>query len=216
MSTWFACDQSRARGTKLKLENVNEADAKIVDTSKSLDKGNISNCVAEWVDSKSESFVCLALKPSPQKCQLKEKKYTFDWTMCDHIFDALLKNDYIRLFDHYAMPSFPDLKEQIYCEWHNSFDHCTSDCNIFCQRIQSTINEGRLQFATPRKSHAKYDRFDKRNQSRWSSMKKYSAQSGGSSTRKQIWVLKSRGQEKGLAAGARVSVQKASVSDKGY
>uniref|UniRef100_A0A0E0INN8 Uncharacterized protein n=1 Tax=Oryza nivara TaxID=4536 RepID=A0A0E0INN8_ORYNI len=80
-----------------------------------------------------------------------------------------------------------------------------SECfsNISNQRIQSAINEGRLQFATPRKSHAKYDRFDKRNQSRWSSMKKYSAQSGGSSTRKQIWVLKSRGQEKGLAAGAR-------------
>ncbi|EEE70280.1 hypothetical protein OsJ_30435 [Oryza sativa Japonica Group] len=80
-----------------------------------------------------------------------------------------------------------------------------SECfsNISNQRIQSTINEGRLQFATPRKSHAKDDRFDKRNQSRWSSMKKSSAQSGGSSTRKQIWVLKSRGQEKGLAAGAR-------------
>uniref|UniRef100_A0A0D3HAC2 DUF3741 domain-containing protein n=1 Tax=Oryza barthii TaxID=65489 RepID=A0A0D3HAC2_9ORYZ len=33
-----------------------------------------------------------------------------------------------------------------------------------------------------------------------------SNQSGGSSTRKQIWVLKSRGQEKGLAAGARTKV----------
>nr|BAD46617.1 hypothetical protein [Oryza sativa Japonica Group]BAD54674.1 hypothetical protein [Oryza sativa Japonica Group] len=55
-----------------------------------------------------------------------------------------------------------------------------SECfsNISNQRIQSTINEGRLQFATPRKSHAKDDRFDKRNQSRWSSMKKSSAQSG--------------------------------------
>uniref|UniRef100_A0A0D3G5I2 Uncharacterized protein n=1 Tax=Oryza barthii TaxID=65489 RepID=A0A0D3G5I2_9ORYZ len=38
-----------------------------------------------------------------------------------------------------------------------------------------------------------------------------SDQVGGSSIRKQIWVPKSRGQEKGLATGARVGVQKASV-----
>uniref|UniRef100_A0A0E0FC16 Uncharacterized protein n=1 Tax=Oryza meridionalis TaxID=40149 RepID=A0A0E0FC16_9ORYZ len=41
-----------------------------------------------------------------------------------------------------------------------------------------------------------------------------SAQTRGSSPRKQIWVLKSRGQEKGLAAGACVSVQKASAQKK--
>ena len=41
MSTWFACDQSRARGTKLKLEDINDAGANIVDNSKSLDKGEI-------------------------------------------------------------------------------------------------------------------------------------------------------------------------------
>jgi hypothetical protein len=69
MSAWFAYDQSRARGTKLKLENINEVDATIVDSSKSSDMGNLSNCVAEWVDSKSEPFVCLALKLPTQKCQ---------------------------------------------------------------------------------------------------------------------------------------------------
>ncbi len=83
------------------------------------------------------------------------------------------------------MPSLPDLEERIHCKWHNSFDHCTSDCNIFRQKIQSAIDEGRLHFATPRKSYAKDDRFDKRNRSRWS-RKKSSAQAGGSSTRKQI------------------------------
>jgi hypothetical protein len=112
----------------------------------------------------------------------------------------LLKNDYIKLHDHYVMPSLPDLKEQIYCKWHNSFDHCTSDYNIFRQKIQSANNEGRLHFATPRKSYAKDNRFDKRNRSRWSSRQKSSAWVGGSSIRKQIWVLKSRGQDMGLAA----------------
>ena len=45
----------------------------------------------EWIDVKSNPFVCLALKPTPQKNQLKKSKYTFDFTFCDHVFDILLK-----------------------------------------------------------------------------------------------------------------------------
>jgi hypothetical protein len=135
--------------------------------------------------------------------------------MCDHIFDALLENNYIKLLGHHVTPSLQDLKERIYCKRHNSFDHCTRDFNIFCQKKQSAINEGRLHFATPRKSHTKDNSFDKRNRSRWSSRKKSSAQAGGSS-RKQIWVPKSRGQEKVLATGKCESVQKASVQKKDY
>uniref|UniRef100_A0A0E0L9Q4 Uncharacterized protein n=1 Tax=Oryza punctata TaxID=4537 RepID=A0A0E0L9Q4_ORYPU len=68
-----------------------------------------------------------------------------------------------------------------------------------------------LQHTRSGKSRAKDDRFDKRNQSRCFSRKKSLAQVEGSSTKKQIWVPKSRGQEKNLAVGARVNVQKASV-----
>lgn len=43
-----------SRGVQaLQLKNI-EADANIMDRSKSLDKRNIGNCVAEWVDSKSD------------------------------------------------------------------------------------------------------------------------------------------------------------------
>jgi hypothetical protein len=122
----------------------------------------------------------------------------------------LLKNGYIKLL---VMPSLQDLKERVYCKWHNSFDHCTSDCNTFRHKIQSAINEGQLNFATPVMSHAKDDRFGKTNRSRWPN-KKSLAQTRGSSIRKQIWVPKSRGQEKGLVAGVHVSVQKASVKKK--
>ena len=34
----------------------------------------------------------------------------------------------------------------LYCKWHNSFSRTTNDCNVFCQRIQSSVNEGRLSF----------------------------------------------------------------------
>jgi hypothetical protein len=47
----------------------------------------------------------------------------------------------------YQHPSPPDLGDQKYCKWHNSFNHNTSDCNIFSQFIQSAIDFGRLRFA---------------------------------------------------------------------
>jgi hypothetical protein len=103
--------------------------------------------VAEWIGIKSEPFVCLALKPIPQKNRLKKSKYTFDFTFCDHVFDILLKNNFIRIIDHNVLPSIQNIEELTYCKWHNSSDHNTSNCNIFCRVIQSTIDKGRLRFS---------------------------------------------------------------------
>jgi hypothetical protein len=118
------------------------------DTSSKL-KLPISNCkgVAQWIDNKSDPFVCLALKPTPQKNRLKKSKYTFDFTFCDHVFDILLKNNFIRIIDHNVLPSIQNLEELTYCKWHNSSDHNTCDCNMFCRVIQSAIDKGRLKFS---------------------------------------------------------------------
>jgi hypothetical protein len=92
-----------------------------------------SNCksVADWIDVKSNLFVCLVLKPTPQKNRLKKSKYTFDFTFFDHVFDILLKNNFIRTIDHNALPSVKNLEELTYCKWHDSSDHNTSNCNVF-------------------------------------------------------------------------------------
>jgi hypothetical protein len=92
-----------------------------------------SNCkgVVEWIDNKTDPFVCLALKPTPQKNRLKKSKYTFDFTFYDHVFDILPNNNFIRIIDHNALPFIRNLEELTYCKWHNSFDHNTSNCNIF-------------------------------------------------------------------------------------
>ena len=112
-------------------------------------KLHVSNCkgVAEWIDNKSNPFICLALKPTPQKNWLKKSKYTFDFTFCDHIFDIILKNNFIRIIDHNALPSIQNLEELTYCKWHDSFDHNTCNCNIFCRVIQSVIDKRRLRFS---------------------------------------------------------------------
>jgi hypothetical protein len=88
--------------------------------SKSSCKG-----VAEWIDVKSDPFVCLALKSTPQKNRLKKSKYTFDFTFYDHVFDILHKNNFIRIIDHNALPSIQNLEELTYYKWHNSSYHNT-------------------------------------------------------------------------------------------
>ena len=103
----------------------------------------VSNCkgMAEWIDNKFDPFVCLALKPTPQKNRLKKSKCTFDFTFCDHDFDILLKNNFIRIIDHNALPFVKNLEELTYCKWHNSSNHNTSDCNVFHRVIQSAIDK---------------------------------------------------------------------------
>jgi hypothetical protein len=102
-----------------------------------------SNCksVAEWIDVKSDPFIYLALKPT-QKNQLRKSKYTFDFTFCDHVFDILLKNNFIRIIDHNALPSIQNLEELTYSKWHNSSNHSTSNCNVLGRVIQSAIDNG--------------------------------------------------------------------------
>jgi hypothetical protein len=98
--------------------------------------------VAKWIDTESDLFVCLALEPTPQKNSLRKSKYIFDFAFYDHVFDILLKNNFIRIINHNALPSIQNLKELTYCKWHNSSDHNTSNCNVFHQVIQSAIDKG--------------------------------------------------------------------------
>ena len=139
MSRLFACDY-----LNLKLENIPNANAKMISSSKALGKRETSKCIAEWIDEKFKSFVCSALKPSPQKNWLKKAKYTFDLTMCGHILDVLLGNNFIRIIDHQVVLS-PHNQEHTHCMWRNSFD--TSNCNVLRQVIQSVIDEERLRLS---------------------------------------------------------------------
>ena len=78
-------------------------------------------------------------------------KYTFDFTFCDNVFDILLQNNFIRIIDHKALPSPQKLEELTYCKWHNSFNHNTSNCNMFSRVVQSAIDKGQLKFSKAQK-----------------------------------------------------------------
>jgi hypothetical protein len=150
LSIWCAYGYSRLKSKKQKSRAIVKSDANTVMNSRASGMRSAKKGKAKWVDEKFESFVCLALKPSPQKHWLEKIKYTFDFTLCDNLFHILLENNFIKLFDHKVSLSPPELEDQKYCKWHNSFNHNTSDCNIIHQFIQSTIDIGRLRFAQTR------------------------------------------------------------------
>jgi hypothetical protein len=93
--------------------------------------------------SKEKSYSCSSLKPT-SKAQQEEIKFTFDVSKCDRIFDELLKSGNIKLT--HPIPPLEELKRRAYCNFHNSFSHAISDCNVFRRHIQSAINEGCLTF----------------------------------------------------------------------
>ena len=145
-STWFTCGHSGIKNKKPKPKSIVKSDDDIVISSKVSDVRSTKKGIAEWINEKSEPFVCSALKPSPQKRRLEKIKYTFDLTLCDDLFDILLEKNFIKPFGHKVLLSSLDAKERDYCKLHNSFDHSIQNCNMFRQIIQSGINSGRLKF----------------------------------------------------------------------
>jgi hypothetical protein len=115
--------------------------------SESSDDEEADMCIVEWSwGSKSKPFICSSLKPD-FKSRQHEIHYTFDVAKCDSIFDNLLQEKQIKLPNGHIIPSPEQLKNHAYCKWHNSYSDATNNWNVFCQQVQSTINEGRLKFA---------------------------------------------------------------------
>ena len=130
------------RNQKPRSNSFAEADANILTYSKPSEKECKRQFIAEWGDAKPEPFGCLVPKPFSQQDRLKNKKCTFSLSMCDHIFDLLLRIYYIRILDHNVEPS---LQGRMYCKLHDSFEHSIENCNMFHQIVQSAIDKGRLK-----------------------------------------------------------------------
>ena len=79
------------------------------------------------------------------------KKYGFDITKADKIFDLLLSEGQIKPKPYHKIPTNQVLKNIKYCKWHNATSHDTNECKMFHQQIQSAIEQGRLKFEAPKK-----------------------------------------------------------------
>ncbi|RYQ96715.1 hypothetical protein Ahy_B08g092568 [Arachis hypogaea] len=101
---------------------------------------------------KGPPYVCSLLKKlsSNEKSnhsKLKSgKKYSFDISKFDQIFDVLLKDKQLILPEGRTLLSVKDLKGKPYCKFHQATSHSTNSCVCFRDLIQEAIMEGRLKF----------------------------------------------------------------------
>jgi hypothetical protein len=114
-----------------------------VDYSDLEDEDNMIGLV-EWVKGE-KTMSCPFGKKEPEK-------FGFDITKADKIFDLLLQQGQIKLFQFHTIPSTEELKRMKYCKWQNAMSHDTNDSKIFRQQTQSAIEQGRLTFETPTKA----------------------------------------------------------------
>jgi hypothetical protein len=94
----------------------------------------------DWVWKHSEYI------PSTKNKSIEEeKKFNFDITKADKIFDYLLEKGQIKLTGNHRIPSAEELKKKRYRKYHNSNTHNTNDCKVFKDIIQQAINKGKIR-----------------------------------------------------------------------
>ena len=123
-----------------KVGNVGyESNPELVDDS---DEEVESHEVAavDWVWKYSE-YIPWAKNKSTEE---EKKKFNFDITKADKIFDYLLEKGQIKLTGNHRIPSVEELKNKRYCKYHNSNTHSTNDCKVFRDIIQQAINKGKI------------------------------------------------------------------------
>jgi hypothetical protein len=115
-------------------------------------------CIAEWVEKHGDKPIsCSFLKHN--RGQREERRYTFDISKCDCLFDLLLRGEVIRLTEAHVIPNADILAKKTYCSWHDSYTRTTNECNYFWRHVQSAINDGRLTLGDEGKMKLNTDPF---------------------------------------------------------
>ncbi|CAL1358950.1 unnamed protein product [Linum trigynum] len=113
--------------------------------------------LAEIVQGKP--YVCASLAKvdneqlvgKPNRAPVQHRKFSFDVSKLDLIFDQLYKDGQIKLSGGHSIPPPEKLKGKRYCKWHNSMSHATNSCVVFRNVLQDAIHKGRIRFPDPKK-----------------------------------------------------------------
>ncbi|CAN0925458.1 hypothetical protein LINGRAHAP2_LOCUS34772 [Linum grandiflorum] len=104
-------------------------------------------------------YVCASLakvEPEPQggkpnRAPIQPRKYSFDISKADLIFDQLYKDGQVKLTGGHNIPPPEKLKGKKYYKWHNSMSHSTDHCVVFRNVLQDAIEKGLVKFPEPKK-----------------------------------------------------------------
>jgi hypothetical protein len=105
-----------------KVGNVGyESNSELVDDSdEEVESDEIA--VVDWVWKYSE-YIPWAKNKSTEE---ERKKFNFDITKADKIFEYLLEKGQIKVTGNHRIPSAEELKKKRYCKYHNSNTHNTN------------------------------------------------------------------------------------------
>ncbi|XP_057723718.1 uncharacterized protein LOC130939646 [Arachis stenosperma] len=124
----------------LKCEN-----GEIIDDYLIRFKNARSRCYVTLPESEIVKIATMCEKSNDSKLK-SGKKYSFDISKSDQIFDVLLKDKQLVLSEGRTLLSIKDLKGKPYCKFHQATSHSTNNCVRFRDLIQKAIMEGRLKF----------------------------------------------------------------------
>ena len=77
---------------------------------------------------------------------LSLRKYTFDVTKAEIIFDQLKFDRMVTLPPGHKIPTKDEMKGKEYCKYHNSWGHNTNNCIVFRNDIQDRLDKGEFKF----------------------------------------------------------------------
>lgn len=136
----LACESRSKKTSESTVHNMHLVDHN--DSSSDDESKDMYVAKLVWLGkTKPAAFSSLQLV---QKNRQEEVNFTFNVAKYHKIFDELLKTRNIKII--HTIPTLDELKICAYCKWHNSFSHDTNDFNAFHRHVQSTINEGLLNF----------------------------------------------------------------------
>uniref|UniRef100_A0A151UIQ1 RNase H type-1 domain-containing protein n=1 Tax=Cajanus cajan TaxID=3821 RepID=A0A151UIQ1_CAJCA len=92
------------------------------------------------------TYQCQMLKPGDNMEGSSTKRYSFDVTKADKIFDILLNDKQISLPENHKIPPFEQRKGKKFCKYHNMYGHWTNNYVRFRDMIEKAITDGRLTF----------------------------------------------------------------------
>ncbi|CAL1411516.1 unnamed protein product [Linum trigynum] len=87
----------------------------------------------------------------PNRALIQPRKYSFDVSKADLIFDQLYTDGQIKLTRGHVLPPSEKLKGKEYCKWHNSISYATNACVDFHNVLQDAIKNGRIKFFEEKK-----------------------------------------------------------------
>ncbi|XP_050890751.1 uncharacterized protein LOC127096187 [Lathyrus oleraceus] len=145
-------EAEEVRVNKGKKERVDFVNIKQNDLTSDVEYNHVEEIEVDVAEIKLDpSYVCKLLTSiNGKNNKFPKKTYTFDMAICDEVFDLLVADGQVLVPQGGKVPPLEQRKKRGFCKYNNFLGHKTSQCFIFKDLVQTTLNEGGLKFSKGR------------------------------------------------------------------